>query len=79
MRCTKQELQGMLGRLAKTLGKKLRFDYIACYGGYVVVEYCELGGEDHPFGSLRRTAKEMYLSLHMAAMAVESLAVKYDN
>lgn len=72
MRVTKAELKGMFSRLVKLLGKEnLALDHVACYGGYVVVEYGEKGSESHPFGCRRRTLKEMYSSLEMAVEALE--------
>lgn len=70
----------MFGRLAKAMNKRtdggaksLGLDYIACYGGYVIVEYMEDTSESHPLGSLRRSASEMYLSMLMAAQALEDV------
>jgi hypothetical protein len=78
MRTTQSEVHGMFNRLAKAMNKRidrnagsLSLDYNSCYGGYVIVENLENGGESHPFGSLRRSAKEMYLSLYMASVALE--------
>ncbi len=79
MRYTKSDVQGMFNRLAKAMNKRvdggsgLGLDYIACYGGYVVVQYDELGGESHPFGCMRRSATEMYLSMCMTVQALEAL------
>lgn len=85
MRYTKQELQGMFGRLVRAMNKKvegvsydgLGLDYAACYGGYVIVQYGARGSESHPFGCMRRTAKEMYLSMYMTAQALEN--IKYEQ
>ena len=82
MRYTKAEIRGMFGRLAKAMGKRedagsyngLCLDYAPIYGGYVIEELGPEGGCSHPFGSLRRSAREMYLSMHMAAQALENLA-----
>jgi len=81
MRTTKAEVRGMFARLVKAMNKRidggsrngLALDYAACYGGYVVVEYTPDGGESHPFGCRRRTAKEMYLSISMTATALEQV------
>lgn len=79
MRYTKQEVQGMFGRLVRAMKAKqdqgshegLYLDYIGCYGGYVIEEYIKDGGCSHPFGCFRRNAKEMYLSMWMAAQVLE--------
>lgn len=79
MRYTKKEVKGMFSRLVKAMGQRedggswngLGLDYNSTYGGYTIVEFGELGSEGHPFGALRRNAREMYLSMHMAAIALE--------
>jgi len=48
-------------------------DYAPIYGGYVIEEECENGGISHPFGSPRRSAREMYLSMLMTAQALENV------
>lgn len=81
MKYTKKEVQGMFIRLAKAMNKNidggkyngLVLDYAPVYGGYVIEELGPKGGCHHPFGSLRRSAKEMYLSMHMAAQALEDI------
>lgn len=86
MKYTKSEVQGMFTRLAKAMGKRidagswngLGLDYASCYGGYVIVEYGELGSESHPFGCQRRNAKEMYLSMLMATQALEDIRYKQE-
>ena len=86
MKYTKLEVKGMFTRLAKAMNKRtdagswdgLGLDYNSIYGGYVIVEYGENGSESHPFGSFRRSAKEMYLSMHMAAQALEDIRYKQE-
>ncbi len=81
MRYTKSEVKGMFSRLVRAMGKRecpisyngLVLDYIACYGGYVIEEIGPKGGCSHPFGSVRRNAREMYLSMLMATQAVENV------
>ena len=80
-RVTKKEVQGMFNRLCKAIKKlagenyqELTLDHIACYGGYVIEQECENGGVSNPFGSVRRNAREMYLSMYMTAQALENLA-----
>lgn len=51
-------------------------DYASVYGGYVIEQEEESGGISHPFCGFRRSAREMYLSMYMAARAVESLGDK---
>lgn len=72
MKVTKTDLKIMFSKFVKLTGiKDLGLDHIACYGGYVVVQYGENGSESHPFGLRRRTLKEMYSSLEMACSALE--------
>ncbi len=79
MKYTKAEVKGMFNRFVKAVclrnsDKKpsdFSLDHNAVYGGYKVTENLESGGEGDPFGALRRSAREMYLSLHMAAIALE--------
>lgn len=51
----------------------LMLDYAPIYGGYVIEQEEENGGISNPFGSTRRSAKEMYLSMSMTAQALEDL------
>lgn len=64
----------MFTRLIKAMGKHDAYglDYISVYGGYVIVEYGPNGIESHPFGLMRRNAREMYLSMLMASQALEN-------
>lgn len=86
MKYTKKEVQGMFTRLAKAMNKHidagsrngLSLDYISCYGGYVIEEYTEDGGISHPFGSMRRSAREMYLSMYMTTQALEDIRHKQE-
>lgn len=48
-------------------------DYAPIYGGYVIEEEVEGGGISHPFGCMRRSAREMYLSMYMTCMAIEQM------
>lgn len=82
MRYTKSDIRGMFSRLVKAMGKKedggnyngLVLDYAPIYGGYVIEELGPEGGCSHPFGCRRRSSREMYLSMHMTAQALENLA-----
>lgn len=87
MRYTKSELKGMFSRLVKAMGKSedggnyngLVLDYAPIYGGYVIEELSPEGGCSHPFGCMRRSAREMYLSMHMAAQALEDVRWKQEQ
>lgn len=87
MKYTTTEVKGMFTRLAKAMNKRidagswsgLGLDYVACYGGYVIVEYGENSSESHPFGCQRRSAKEMYLSMYMTAIALENIKIKGEK
>ena len=87
MRYTKAEIKGMFSRLVKAMGKHedggnyngLVLDYAPVYGGYVIEELGPEGGCSHPFGSLRRNGREMYLSMYMAATALEDLRWKQEQ
>lgn len=87
MKYTKKEVQGMFNRLLIALNKKEKtenyyigwhLDYVNVYGGYVIEDIDENGGVDHPFGAIRRNAKEMYLSMLMAAQVAEELSYQQD-
>ncbi len=83
MRYTKSEVVGMFSRLCKAMDKHayidgLHLDYASCYGGYVIEEIDANGGVSHPYGALRRNAREMYLSMYMAAVALENLRYKQE-
>ncbi len=81
MRYTKNHVIGMFQRLSKAICKRtdaedwkpLYLDHNGIYGGYVIEQQEESGGISHPFGSMRRSAKEMYYSMHMATQALENL------
>ena len=81
MRTTKADVKGMFSRLVKAMGKLedagsyngLVLDYAPIYGGYVIEELGPEGGCSHPFGCVRRSAREMYLSMHMTAQALEDI------
>lgn len=87
MKYTKKEVQGMFNRLAKAMNKivdggnydGLVLNYAPIYGGYVIEQLGPAGGCSHPFGSLRRSAREMYLSLHMTAQALEDIRYKQEQ
>ena len=84
MRVTKSDLKGMFKRLVRAMGKLedagewkgVVLDYAPIYGGYLIKELCPLTGWSHPFGSTRRTAREMYYSMSMTAQALEDLRFK---
>lgn len=78
MKYTKKDVSSMFYRLIKVLNKdNWQLDYISDYGGYVIEEVLSGGGVSHPFGCLRRSTKEMYLSLYMTVTLAENL--KYES
>lgn len=87
MKYTKKEVQGMFNRLAKAMNKivdggnydGLVLDYAPIYGGYVIEQLGPEGGCSHPFGSLRRSAREIYLSMHMTAQALEDIRYRQEQ
>jgi hypothetical protein len=84
MRITKAEVRGMFKRLVKAMGEDVErgdlvLDYVSHYGGYVIEEISFQGGVSHPFGCVRRTAKEMYLSMYMAVQALEDMRHKQEQ
>jgi|HubBroStandDraft_3_1064219.scaffolds.fasta_scaffold34316_6 hypothetical protein len=79
-RTTKKEIIGVFNILCRIMNKTAGhqqgdwcLDYAPIYGGYVIEEIMESGGISHPFGSGRRSAREMYLSLNMAIDAVTEI------
>lgn len=54
-------------------------DFSSTHGGYVIEEELELGGISHPFGCMRRSSREMYFSIHMAAMVVEDINFRKEQ
>ena len=86
MRYTNKEVTGMFQRLCKAMSaltdadnwKPLHLDYAPVYGGYVIEEIDSNGGCSHSFGCLRRNAREMYLSMHMRAQALEDIRYKQE-
>jgi hypothetical protein len=73
MRISKTILLKKLGFLCDKLGKTIGYqkgqwnlDYAQCYGGYIVVEFMENGGEHHPLLNKRLPANIMADALDMA-------------
>lgn len=57
----------------KLIGKQRGFeqgqwnlDYASCYGGYVIVEFMENGGEHHPLITRRLKRSEMEVAIEMS-------------
>lgn len=80
MKITKSILAKKLKFLCDALGKRTGFnpgewglDYAPLYGGYIVVEYEERGGESHPLLNKRLTASQMADALDMALGAVRAV------
>ena len=81
MRINNKILQIKLKFICDKLGKKIGYekgewnlDYSPCYGGYVVVEFMENGGEDHPILRKRLTASKMSDALDMAINVLLNLS-----
>ncbi len=78
MRMTNKILMKKLSFICDILNKKIgheldnwNLDYSQCYGGYIVVEYMENGGEHHPLITKRLTANQMADALDMAFRVLE--------
>ena len=78
----------MFNRLMKIMNKNISdatqnyyyLDNNTCYGGYVIEEIeANTGSISHPFGSLRRGNKEMYLSMLMTNQALETIKFNQDR
>lgn len=82
-RYTRKDAETAFIALCAALGKRVAadwrdrgawtLDYAACYGGYVVAELTENGGQGHPLGHTRRSAKDFYLT---AWYAVDAIRIK---
>lgn len=79
MRYGRTEMRTMFHRLLDAMGKKIHIgtgsgmvlNFMSEDGGYVIAELSENGECAFPFGEERRNAKDMYLSMLMAAQALE--------
>ena len=63
-----------IGKRAATSWKDVGghiLDYHSEYGGIVIVQMEEGGGRYHPFGSTRRTPREMLDAMHFAYDSIE--------
>lgn len=80
-RTTKQQVASAFRNLCRASGRKMAkdtndvggwaLDYIACYGGYTVVEITEhLGCPSNPFGLRRMKPSEAYEAFNFAARAI---------
>jgi hypothetical protein len=72
-RITRKDLTVELETLCQKMGKTVGYlpgnwnlDYNAIYGGYILTEYMEKGGEHHPLLRNRLPAGQMYDCLRMA-------------
>ncbi len=74
MRTTKANVESAFEHLCKATGnvEKWELDYIACYGGYVIVETAT---GKHPFGLQRMDAATFYTAAWFAIRAIESTRV----
>lgn len=78
MRITKPMIRNAFLNLLRNLGKvegyeagEWGLDYNSIYGGWVVVEYMQKGGEHHPLLKKRLPTSQFYDALHMANLALE--------
>jgi len=86
MRISKAHIAGMFRRLVFAMYKNINgddcpnlgLDYFPEDGGYIIVEFGINGIERHPFGLVRRSTREMYLSMMMAAEALENIETKEE-
>jgi hypothetical protein len=86
MRITKSEVRGMFERLCRAMNMPedhgsyngLSLDYYSVGGGYRIDRYHPEKGCDQPFGTLRRSAREMYLSMLMTAQVLEEIRYKQN-
>lgn len=77
MSYTRKDAESCLEQLAWALGRDVGYepgcwwlDYNSHYGGYVVVEGVAGGGERHPLGSRRRSAREFCSAVSFALSAL---------
>ncbi len=85
-RYTKRHAQTAFEHLCKAMGKTVAksyqdkgcwaLSYDPTWGGYVVVEYAERGGELNPFGHERHNAREFYQMCWFAIRAIEIMEAK---
>ena len=85
-RISREQVEDKAKLFARLMGKQYGtepgnywLDYIACYGGFNLVEITERTGERNPFGSRRRTAREMWYTLEFACEAVRLQQEKEGN
>jgi hypothetical protein len=79
-RTTRKQIESLFTLFCKEHGKKRAesyadkgawsINYNAIYGGFVIIEYCENGGEGLPFGEQRRKAAEFWDTMHFALKSV---------
>ena len=77
-RTTRKNVEGIFSVLAKMMGKQIgcepgnwQLDYQPDYGGYVICETLSTGGETKPLGHSRRTAGDMWDTMHFAIRLLE--------
>jgi hypothetical protein len=89
MRTSRKQVEGVFERFCEASGNRvaktyddhgaLRLDYAAEYGGYNIEKINdETSGVSHPFGDTRRTAREMWDTLHFALRVLEQSSVRQD-
>lgn len=80
MRISKSNVQKIFKVFVKLYGDDtLELDYAPIYGGYRVVKIGKDGEEYHLFGSQRRNAMEMYLSLSFAIDVLTDQKIKENS
>lgn len=80
MRYTKQNVRNRFEALARVLGKRIaadwkdvgawKLDYNPHYGGYIIAEYMENGGETHPVFSSRLPAGQFCEAVNFAIRCI---------
>lgn len=78
MRIKKQWVLNSFEIFCRHLGKRIGYqkgdwhmNYCATYGGWIIVECCESGGERHPMKRERLSNREMLYALDMAIVALQ--------
>ncbi len=80
MRYTRKDARARFEDLCRALGKKVAesyadkgawiLDYSAVYGGFIIAEYSEGGGESHPVFSARLSAREFCQAVSFALRCI---------
>jgi len=87
MRTSRKEVEAAFELFVKSIGGKVatgyndvgayRLDYNNVYGGYNIEQiHTQSGGVTNPFGANRRTASEMFDTLHFGRYTAETMKAK---